>query len=134
MISKIKRTTSILTASAVIASGLFGATALTTPSMAACNGSNSRDVVSADPMGGETHDVKIDSCKVQELIDGYSNVKDAAGLTGLLGAAWWPAGVVAGTFFGWAWANQSAVKDCAKDGKGVSFTEVNGIVTSCSAQ
>lgn len=120
---------------AVLAASLLGVGAVTQPAAAACSGENSRNVVVVDPAtGGETTDVKIDSCKTQELIDAYGKVKDGAGLTGLLGAKWWPAGVTAGVFFGWAWLNQDTLKDCASKGTGVKFTEINGIVTGCSAQ
>lgn len=89
----------------------------------------------SDPVSGaETWEVKVDSCKVGELIDGYGRVKDANGLAGLLGAKWWPVGAAAGLFFGWAWGNQEAVKSCAAPGTGIKFTEATGIVTACSAQ
>ncbi|MBD8020983.1 hypothetical protein [Brevibacterium gallinarum] len=78
--------------------------------------------------------MKIDSCKASKLVDAYGNAKDASGLAGLLGAKWWPAGVVAGVFYGWAWKNQSAVKKCASKGTGIKFKEVGGVVTGCTAQ
>lgn len=85
---------------ALLATGVAGISAA--PAQAACSGENSRDAVSVDPMtGGEIHDVKVESCKAQQLIDGYGNVKGGAGLAGLLGAGWWPAGVTGGLFFGW---------------------------------
>mgnify|MGYP006954548309 CR=1 FL=1 len=43
--------------------------------------------------GGQTEEIKVDSCKTQEMIDAYANVKDATGLAGLLGSKYWPVGV-----------------------------------------
>lgn len=34
--------------------------------------------------------------------------------------AFFAVGVSGGVLFGWAWANQNALKDCTKDGNGVS--------------
>lgn len=33
--------------------------------------------------GGQTEVIKVDSCKTQEMIDAYADVKDGAGLAGL---------------------------------------------------
>lgn len=122
-------------ATSILATGLIGAGAASPAFAEECKGENSSKVTSVDFVtGGQTEEIKVDSCKTQEMIDAYANVKDGAGLAGLLGARYWPAGVSAGVLFGWAWANQSAVKDCAKGGNGVSYTQINGIVTGCSSQ
>lgn len=107
-----------------------------TPAVAEeCKGETKTEVVSVDFItGGQTNEVKLDSCKVQNMIDGYGQVKDAAGLAGLLGSGYWPVGVSGGIFFGWAWNNQEKLKECAQDGNGVTFTEINGIITGCSSQ
>jgi hypothetical protein len=117
----------------LISGGLLGLGV--SSAQAACNGENSYKVVSSDPLtGGQTAEVKVDSCKVQQLIDSYGQVKDAAGLAGLLGAGYWPVGVTGGLFYGWAWLNQGLIKDCANAGSGIKFREINGIVSGCSGQ
>lgn len=68
------------------------------------------------------------------MVDAYGQVKDAAGLGGLLGAKWWPAGVTGGIFFAWAWSNQNAIKNCAANGSGIQFEKINGFVSGCSPQ
>lgn len=81
-----------------------------------------------------SYSVKVDSCKVEELVGAYGQVMNAAGLAGLLGARWWPVGVGAGAFFGWAWENQNRVRECAAAGSGIEFLETQGFVTGCSPQ
>lgn len=81
-----------------------------------------------------TYSVKVDSCKVEELVGAYGQVMNASGLAGLLGARWWPVGVGAGVFFGWAWDNQNRVRECAAAGSGIEFIETQGFVNGCSAQ
>jgi hypothetical protein len=81
-----------------------------------------------------THAVKIDSCKAQQLVDAYGNVKDEAGLMGLLGARWWPIGAASGVLFGWAWNNQAKVKGAATAGRGVEFIESHGVVVTARPQ
>ncbi|MGQ0577125.1 MAG: hypothetical protein ACT4RN_23420 [Pseudonocardia sp.] len=70
--------------------------------------------------------IKIDSCRAQELVDSYGNAKDAAGLTGALGAKWWPVGVASGAFFAWAWLNQSQIKSAAAADSGQANLPVGG--------
>jgi hypothetical protein len=78
--------------------------------------------------------VKIDSCKAQELVDTYGDVKDAAGLAGALGAKWWPVGTASGILFAWAWNNQAKVKGAATAGRGVEFLELHGVVSQARPQ
>lgn len=126
---------SVVTAACLIATAGVSVGTAQSASAASCKGSNSRDLVVADPRtGGQTWDVKVDSCKANQLVDAYGKAKDAAGLVGMLGAKWWPVGVTSGITFGWAWANQESVKSCASKGTGIKFKEVNGVVMSCSAQ
>lgn len=80
------------------------------------------------------HLVKIDSCKAEELVDAYGNVKDEAGLVAMLGARWWPVGVASGVLFAWAWNNQAEVKRAAAAGRGVEFDETMGIVMNARPQ
>jgi lipoprotein len=102
-----------------------------------CNGATGRTIESVNPLtGGETWQVKLDSCKARELVDAYSDVKDAAGFTSILTSRSknWQIGAATGIVFGWAWKNQTAVRNCTAGGKGVQFKEVNGIITECEAQ
>jgi hypothetical protein len=78
--------------------------------------------------------VKINSCKAQQLVDAYGNVKDEAGLMGLLGARWWPVGAASGVLFAWAWNNQSKVKGAASAGRGVEFIEAHGVIVTARPQ
>ncbi|MGH8964557.1 MAG: hypothetical protein ACRDXB_04395, partial [Actinomycetes bacterium] len=78
--------------------------------------------------------VRIDSCKAQELVDAFGQVKDAAGLSGALGAKWWPVGVAGGVLFAWAWHNQNMVKNAAAAGTGVEFVMAHGIVVTAEPQ
>lgn len=78
--------------------------------------------------------VKVDSCKAQQLVDAYGNVKDEAGLAGLLGARWWPVGVASGVFFAWAWNNQAQVKGAAAAGRGVEFIQAHGVIVEARPQ
>lgn len=78
--------------------------------------------------------VKVDSCKAQELVDAYGDVKDAAGLAGALGAKWWPIGTASGVFFAWAWNNQAQVRGAATAGRGVEFLELHGVVSQARPQ
>jgi hypothetical protein len=78
--------------------------------------------------------VKIDSCKAQELVDSYGDVKDAAGLAGALGAKWWPVGTASGILFAWAWNNQAQVKRAATGGRGVEFLELHGVISQARPQ
>jgi hypothetical protein len=78
--------------------------------------------------------VKIDSCKAQELVDTYGDVKDAAGLAGALGAKWWPVGTASGVLFAWAWNNQAQVRGAAAAGRGVEFVMAHGVVVDARPQ
>ena len=132
---KMKKVISSAMATSLLATGLIGAGVASPAFAEECKGENSSEITSVDAMnGGQTEEIKVDSCKTQEMIDAYANVKDAAGLAGLLGSKYWPVGVSGGVLLGWAWANQNALKDCAKDGNGVTYTQINGIVTGCSSQ
>jgi len=80
------------------------------------------------------HLTKIDSCKAEELMDAYGDVKDAAGLAALLGAKWWPVGTASAVFFGWAWNNQAQVRGAARAGQGVEFVDANGVIMRARPQ
>ncbi|MEU4014303.1 hypothetical protein AB0E56_03470 [Microbacterium sp. NPDC028030] len=102
---------------------------------ATCAGINSRTIVTFDySTGVAVEDIMIDSCKVKTLISKYGVVKDAAGLAGLLGAGFWPAGVTAGALFGWAWNNQSQLIGCSSGGRGVRLRQWAGLITGCYSQ
>jgi hypothetical protein len=81
-----------------------------------------------------SHLVRLDSCKAQELVDAYGNVKDASGLAGALGAQWWPVGTAGGVLVGWARHNQAQVKGAAAAGRGAEFLLVNGVVMQAHPQ
>lgn len=135
MITKSRSPKAIIAAvasTAVLSAGLIAGPA--SPSEAACKGSTSSKVVSTDENGGQTKQVKINSCKAKDLVKAYDSAKNASGLAGMLGAKWWPVGVAGGAFYGWAWANQSAVEKCSKSGKGIQFTEYAGTVMGCESQ
>lgn len=129
------RCTAVRLCAVVLASAItIGSASLINPRLAfaeQCVGSNekiwwdNRDV---------EHTVKIDSCKANELVDAYGDVKDAAGLTGALGAKWWPVGVASGIFFEWAWSNQAEIKSAAAAGRGVEFDDEYGIVRRARPQ
>jgi hypothetical protein len=74
------------------------------------------------------HLTKIDSCKAEELMDAYGDVKDAAGLAALLGARWWPVGTASAVFYAWSWNNQALVREAARAGRGVEFVDANGVI------
>ncbi|GAA3663383.1 hypothetical protein [Microbacterium marinilacus] len=103
---------------------------------AACNGVNKQEwVLYPDPnTGADVQDIYIDSCKVDDLIAAYGNAKDAAGLAGALGAAWWPAGVASGVMFAWAWNNQSQLIGCGSADNGIRIRVATGIITGCYGQ
>ena len=127
--------TAVATASILAFAGGVCAMAQPIAEAETCSGTTGRTVESVNPLtGGETWNVKLDSCKTKELIDAYGDVKDATSLTGLLAAKKWQIGVAAGVVYGWAWKNQSAVKSCAAGGKAIQFKEVNGVITGCEAQ
>jgi hypothetical protein len=119
----------------VLASGaMFGGASLVDPHPALaeqCVGSNGRE---AQDFSDVQYVTNIDSCKANELVDDYGRVKDASGLAGALGAKWWPVGTVTGAFFAWAWNNQEHIKGAAAAGRGVQFTQVNGIIMEASPQ
>ena len=125
-------------AAAIVATALVSAILIGTPAAAfagPCRGNNSRTLVTFDYSTGVTvEDIRIDSCKVKTLISKYGVVKDAAGLAGLLGARFWPVGVTAGVFFGWAWNNQSQLIGCSRSGKGIRLRQWAGIITGCYSQ
>lgn len=78
-----------LLASALAVLLLAGGGVLTSTSSALaqqCVGVNER--VPLDQML-VTYSVKVDSCKVEELVGAYGQVMNASGLAGLLGARWW---------------------------------------------
>lgn len=123
-----------LLAGAVLAGG-GAVAAVAPPADAACKGKNERELVSlATQTDTETYSVKVDSCRASKMVNDFGNAKDAAGLAGMLGAKWWPAGAASGVFFGWAWNNQSEIKGCESKHTGIKFKEINGMITSCSAQ
>ena len=102
-----------------------------------CSGTTGRTVESVNPLtGGETWNVKLDSCKARELVDAYSDVKDGAAYASMLTSRSnsWQIGAASAIVFGWAWKNQMAVRNCTAGGKGIQFKEVNGIITECKAQ
>jgi hypothetical protein len=96
-----------------------------------CVGRNERVNLDYNDVG---YSVKIDSCKAQELVDAYGDVKDAAGLAGALGAKWWPVGAASGVLFAWAWNNQAQVKGAAAAGRGVEFDMMHGVVMNAGPQ
>lgn len=100
---------------------------------AECRGSNDF-VVEGDASGAIYETVTADSCKSVELVNKLGDVKDAAGLTGLMTTKWPQAGPVAGVVFTWAWFNQARVRDCVAGGTGVAITLVNGLAVACRAQ
>lgn len=52
----------------------------------------------------------------------------------LPGAAFAALGGTAAPFFAWAWNNESQIKECELAHTGVTYTEINGIIVSCSPQ
>lgn len=127
MFQKIQRVIVAGLSSAILASGVFALSA--PPAQAACSGVNARDQITVD-----TAEVKMDSCAANGLVNGYSDVKSATGLATLIGNKYPAVSFISAPFFAWAWANQSKVRNCAAGNTGVAFTEINGIVTGCSAQ
>lgn len=73
-------------ATSLSVTGLIGAGVASPAFAEECKGENSSEVTSVDFMtGGQTEEIKVDSCKTQEMIDAYANVKDGAGLAGIFG-------------------------------------------------
>lgn len=126
----------VVTGLAVVAPSIsLAAGAPSTAEAASCRGINSRTILTFDYSTGVTvEDIMIDSCKVKSIISKYGVAKDAAGLVGLLGAGFWPAGVTAGVVFGWAWNNQSQLIGCSSGGKGIRLRQWAGMITGCYSQ
>lgn len=127
MYKKIQNAVVTGVASAMVA---IGAIAVAPDSAeAACAGSNARNQITVD-----TAEVRMDSCVANDLVNGYGDAKDASALAALVGAKYPAVSFLAAPFYAWAWANQSTVRNCAANNTGIVFTEVNGIIMSCSAQ
>src|SRR5699024_736836 len=96
---------------------------------AACAGSNARNQITVD-----TAEVRMDSCVANDLVNGYGDAKDASALAALVGAKYPVVSFLAEPFYAWSWVNQSTVRECSTNNSGIVFTEVKGIIMSCSAQ
>lgn len=120
-------------AGAFVASGALAAGVVSTVPMAAqaeeCVGESGRNQITYD-----TAEVMMDSCQARDLVNAYGDVQDAIGLGGLIGAKYPAASWLAAPFYGWAWNNKAKVRDCEVAHTGVTYTEINGIITSCSPQ
>lgn len=115
-----------------VALALLGATAAVgaAPAQAEdCVGSNDRVQITHD-----TAEVMMDSCVARDLVNGYADVKDATALATSIGAKWPQVSWLTAPFFAWAWNNESQVKECELAHTGVTYTEINGIIVSCSPQ
>ncbi|MCF2573212.1 hypothetical protein [Brevibacterium sp. UCMA 11754] len=107
------------------------------PATAACKGSNARKAVGAGGGGMnpvDKYEVKMDSCAASKLVDGFDDATSASGLIDVLGAKWWPVSFSTAPIIAWAWKNKTAVRTCEKSGKGIKFTESNGMITNCKSQ
>jgi hypothetical protein len=129
------RGTAVRLCAAVLASAIMiGGATLIDPQLAfaqQCMGRNERVALDYSDV---SYSIRMDSCKAQQLVDTYGDVKDAAGLTGALAAKWWPVGTVSGVFFGWAWNNQAQVRGAAAAGRGVEFLQLNGVIVQARPQ
>jgi hypothetical protein len=134
MTTTLRGTAARLCAALLASAIMIGSASLIDPQLAfaqSCAGRNER--VNIDYVD-VARAVKIDSCKAQQLVDTYGDVKDAAGLAGALGAKWWPVGTASGVLFAWAWNNQAQVRGAAAAGRGVEFLELHGIITEARPQ
>lgn len=94
-----------------------------------CVGTNDRVQITYD-----TAEVRMDSCQARDLVNAYGDVKDATGLATMFGAKWPQVSWLGGVFFAWAWNNEARIKECEVAHTGVTYSEINGIIVSCSPQ
>ena len=134
-IATIGRDTAVRLCAAALASAiLVGGASFIAPQTAfaqECVGANERVALDFSDVH---YLIKIDSCKAEELMDAYGDVKDAAGLAALLVARWWPVGTSSAIFYAWAWNNQAKVRDAARAGQGVEFDQAMGVVVNARPQ
>lgn len=126
---------SAITAPALLAAGLVG---IGSSPAHACSGETKVEVVSVDFItGGEIREISANSCSVDQLKDEYSRISSWTGMVGTGVASYFfgtVGGATATTVAAWGYYNQTALEDCSKAGTGVRYTEINGIVTGCTAQ